>query len=126
MKSNFTIDANFPRESADAAVLLVPKSVASEEELMDVFARGLNFPDWFGRNWDALLDTLRELSSVDKRRIIILHEDVPEKLSQKDLRIYLKILDDAVMHWRKWPDEHEITVVFPREPILKNEPPRQP
>jgi RNAse (barnase) inhibitor barstar len=29
--------------------------------VLDAFARGLDLPDWFGRNWDALLDALRDL-----------------------------------------------------------------
>ena len=30
--------------------------------LLADFARALEFPDWSGRNWDALVDSLRDLS----------------------------------------------------------------
>jgi len=29
--------------------------------VLNAFAQGLDLPDWFGRNWDALLDALRDL-----------------------------------------------------------------
>jgi Barstar (barnase inhibitor) len=36
--------------------------VATKAELLAGFARALRFPDWFGGNWDALSDALRDLS----------------------------------------------------------------
>lgn len=35
---------------------------ATKAELLDDFGRALRFPDWVGRNWDALSDALRDLS----------------------------------------------------------------
>ncbi|OIK28789.1 barstar family protein [Streptomyces malaysiense] len=32
--------------------------VTDKSGLMDAVARALRLPDWFGRNWDALLDSL--------------------------------------------------------------------
>ena len=32
-----------------------------KESVLDAFATGLALPDWFGRNWDALVDALRDL-----------------------------------------------------------------
>jgi Barstar (barnase inhibitor) len=43
-----------------AAVLLGP--AATKAELLDGFARALQFPGWVGRNWDALADALGDLS----------------------------------------------------------------
>ena len=43
--------------------------------IMDAFTRGLALPAWFGRNWDALSDSLRDLgwwpSGVRGRAIVI-------------------------------------------------------
>jgi RNAse (barnase) inhibitor barstar len=35
---------------------------ATKAELLAEFAGALQFPDWVGRNWDALSDALRDLS----------------------------------------------------------------
>ncbi|MEV5279190.1 barstar family protein [Streptomyces sp. NPDC051994] len=35
--------------------------VTGKAALMDRFARALHLPDWFGRNWDALADSLGDL-----------------------------------------------------------------
>ncbi|MFR9792276.1 barstar family protein [Streptomyces sp. MB22_4] len=36
--------------------------VTDKAGLMDAVARALGLPGWFGRNWDALLDSLTDLS----------------------------------------------------------------
>ncbi|MFZ4240753.1 barstar family protein [Streptomyces murinus] len=36
--------------------------VTDKSGLMDAVARALHLPDWFGRNWDALLDSLSDPS----------------------------------------------------------------
>jgi RNAse (barnase) inhibitor barstar len=40
-------------------------SIESKEELLDTIAEGFGFPDWFGRNWDALEECLRDLDAVN-------------------------------------------------------------
>jgi RNAse (barnase) inhibitor barstar len=44
-----------------AQVFVVPAGSAKEESL-DLFAEVLHFPDWFGRNLDALADCLHDLA----------------------------------------------------------------
>ncbi len=40
-------------------------AVSGKEELLDMIAEGFGFPDWFGRNWDALEECLRDLDAVN-------------------------------------------------------------
>ena len=44
------------------AVAVVLGPAASKAELLEEFAGALQFPGWFGRNWDALADALGDLS----------------------------------------------------------------
>jgi len=37
--------------------------VGSKREFLATCARGLRFPEWFGGNWDALADCLKDLSA---------------------------------------------------------------
>ncbi|MFJ3671668.1 barstar family protein [Streptomyces sp. NPDC090106] len=44
----------------EAVVTLDLAGVGDKADLMDRCARDLSLPDWFGRNWDALADVLRD------------------------------------------------------------------
>jgi hypothetical protein len=39
-----------------------PAQISSEEELLSAVAEALRFPDYFGGNWDALDDCLRDMN----------------------------------------------------------------
>jgi RNAse (barnase) inhibitor barstar len=45
-----------------ALVLIEGDRVTDGGELMDALAVGFSFPDYFGRNWDAVDECLRDLS----------------------------------------------------------------
>lgn len=50
-------------ESAGIAVFdLDGRSIRSKDDLLRAAAEALRFPDYFGMNWDALLDCLRDLA----------------------------------------------------------------
>jgi RNAse (barnase) inhibitor barstar len=53
------VAADAERQGAAVAVI---GPVDSKAELLAAFAGALAFPDWVGRNWDALADALRDLS----------------------------------------------------------------
>jgi RNAse (barnase) inhibitor barstar len=38
-------------------------AIGDKDELLDAIAEGLGFPDWFGQNWDALEECLRDLEA---------------------------------------------------------------
>ncbi|MFH8801504.1 barstar family protein [Streptomyces sp. NPDC017936] len=45
----------------DRVLTLDLDGVADKADLMDRCVRDLELPDWFGRNWDALADSLTDL-----------------------------------------------------------------
>lgn len=106
-------------------VLKVPANIVSKADLLAAFASAGHFPAYFGNNWDALLDFLRDLSWISNRRVLIVHDDLPLNESPEYCRTYLEVLQTAQSDWKMsvkpdviWhPDlhtyvEHELQVYF--------------
>ena len=97
--------------SPDSLAVRIGESVSSQDQLFSVFAKGLQFPDYFGRNWDALDECLRDLSWLKVRRILIVHDGLPH-LAEDELRTYFQVLSGAVEDWKRDAERHEIVVFF--------------
>lgn len=82
---------------SDVLVVHVPEGVGSRVELFEAYAKLLGFPDYFGENWDAFDECLRDLSWIHSSEIVIVHSDIPG-LSSDDLNVYLRVLLDAMRH----------------------------
>ncbi len=89
----------------------VPSGISTKEELLETLARLLKLPAYFGGNWDALEECLRDLSWIKERTIVLFHHDLPS-LERSSLRTYLEILSDSAERWRS-RKEHELLVAFP-------------
>ena len=64
--------------SQNAAVCAnVPESITSKQALLATLATQLNFPDYFGGNWDALEECMADLSWLPIGPVIVRHADVP-------------------------------------------------
>ena len=110
--SAFSFDARSasPDNKGDF-VARIPADLSSKKALFFAMKKELQLPDYFGENWDALSDCLRDLSWIKQRRVELRHEDVPP-LDPKDLATYLDILSDAVQDWKR-SEDHELVVAFP-------------
>jgi RNAse (barnase) inhibitor barstar len=65
------------------------------------FSDALLFPAYFGWNWNALSDCLRDLSWLDADGYLIVIENAPRSLSStaEDRYTLFRILSRAVHHW---------------------------
>ncbi|KVM51910.1 hypothetical protein WK11_17035 [Burkholderia ubonensis] len=94
----------------DAFVARIAGKICTEQQLFESFFRLLTLPGYFGFNWNALFDCLRDFHWIDEKNIVIVHDELPE-LSTVEMRIYLEVLRDAVVDWK--PGEaHSLQVVF--------------
>jgi len=68
---------------------------------LDRIAAALSFPDWFGRNWDALADCLADLDWLPAAgyAIILEHADRFRIAAEADFLTALEILDDVAQEW---------------------------
>jgi RNAse (barnase) inhibitor barstar len=94
------------------------KEVKDEDELFDDLSISLKFPDYFGVNWDAVYDCLRDFSWISQRKIVLIHRNIDVNVNF--LSTYIEVLYCAIQSWKE-NEEHEFEVVFPTkcEPIIE-------
>ncbi|KON82479.2 barstar family protein [Azoarcus sp. PA01] len=83
----------------DFPVLQVDLSgCADKGDFLARIAAGLQFPDWFGQNWDALADCLGDMTwlPADGYVIILEHADRLRGAAEADFITALEIFDEAV------------------------------
>lgn len=114
--SPFCIDGSALPSSA-ALVVEMPAGIATKEALLSELHQRLRFPDYFGGNWDALWECIRDLSWLPDGPVVLRHRDVPLASDLAGQKKYVAILRDTVE--KKWtvPGQRlrELVVVFPAE-----------
>ena len=71
-----------------------------KQALMQRIAGALQFPTWFGANWDALEDCLGDLTWCKAGGHVLLFEGAPD-LPADERGILLDILASAAANWRE-------------------------
>jgi len=94
----------------DAFVAVLPPAIETKSALLKALASMLMLPAYFGSNWDALFDCLRDFGWIEEHDIVLIHQDLPI-LPRRELSIYLRILRDAALDWRSG-EPHRFEVVF--------------
>jgi hypothetical protein len=67
---------------------------ASKEKTLEHIAAALQFPQWFGGNWDALEDSLGDLSWLGAKGHVVVFEGAPPEA------MLLDILRDCAETWK--------------------------
>ena len=101
---------NIPNSIKKDAFTAEIESVASKSELLDELNKKLQFPPYFGFNWDALHELLRDFSWIPQKNITIVHKGL--SLPPKDYEVYMSIVNDSVRFWQNYPDEHVLSFDF--------------
>jgi hypothetical protein len=74
------------------------KEAQPKEEILLRIARALDFPDWFGGNWDALEDCLSDLSWHEAQGWVLVFREF-EALSRDDLGVLMDVLGSSAEYW---------------------------
>lgn len=87
------------RSRGNSCRLINATELQTKTEIFDVFAKAFEFPDYFGRNWDALDECMSDLSwlSGDGIVLIVLRSSAISDDSP-DHRVLLSILLHASAH----------------------------
>jgi hypothetical protein len=70
--------------------------VDAKEDLFEGLSRALAFPEWFGRNWDALEDLLGDLSWRKGDGHVVVFRSYP---GGEDLGILVEVLRSSAEYW---------------------------
>jgi RNAse (barnase) inhibitor barstar len=87
--------------------------IYTKQELFEILSKSLHLPDYFGFNWDALHECLRDFNWIEVHTIVIIHTIIPY-LTNDEFKIYIEILYDSVADWKEG-EEHSLKVYFPLE-----------
>lgn len=88
--------------------------------LLRALSSALRFLDYFGANWDALDECIRDLSWLPDGDVMLSHEDLPLTQDRVALLTYLSILQSAVAEWHA-DGTRKFLLQFPldAEPIVR-------
>jgi hypothetical protein len=115
-----------PGEVRDEAAIVVriPAGIRSKQKLLSVLADKLQFPGYFGWNWDAFEELLQDLSWLPEGRpVLIVHEDLPFGKGGEHRGTYLGILAGLAHH----AGGRRVRVIFPVSTAAEVGPePREP
>lgn len=74
-------------------VFHIEERLDSKDQLLSIISRKLSFPNYFGENWDALLDCLSDFHWVTQENIIIL---LSGGIEDEIRDIFLEVVHEAV------------------------------
>jgi RNAse (barnase) inhibitor barstar len=92
------------------------RNIFTQEQLLDSLYKCLKFPFYFGFNWNALFDCVKDFNWITEFTIVLVHKELPQ-ICECDLKIYLEILTDATDHWKS-VDGHNFEVIFSKKDQL--------
>jgi RNAse (barnase) inhibitor barstar len=102
-----------PRGASSSALVKTPpgfavrtiqgKNCRTPSTLFGEFARALDFPDYFGHNWDAVEECLADFEWLQAKGYILLIHDAEAVLpeDEEEYETLLEILSDAGEAWSK-------------------------
>lgn len=84
------------------------------QEPIEAIARALQFPEWFGGNWDALEDCLGDLSWRKSARTVLAMKNFQRN---DDLGILIDILSSTAQFWTEQGQSFVAVFVDPKREL---------
>ncbi|AGL19007.1 barstar family protein [Actinoplanes sp. N902-109] len=97
----FSVAEMFGESGTIAVAPLDGSALPDEDAVFDAFRQAFRFPAWFGWNWDALSDCLRDLSWLPADRFLVLVDNSDDVLAgDADARQeFFAVLRRAAQQW---------------------------
>lgn len=103
---------SIPIKNDDVFTVNIPPGIKDAPTLFDVLYEKLELPGYFGFNWNALSDCLRDFHWIKEKDIALVHTDIPITANENDTEIYIEILQESMNDWKDG-EEHSLRVFFP-------------
>lgn len=89
-------------------------------QILDAIAAALQFPDYFGRNWDALADCLSDLTWLPASGYVLVLDTTAawETSAREDLEMLVEICSEATASWAAAGVPFHVVVVMPPGDVL--------
>lgn len=102
-----------------ALTLAVPaERRLNKQQLLTALADALQFPDYFGQNWDAAWDCLTDLDWQDAHAItLLLPLSQQQPVDAGDLTVFVDLLAEAAEHWQAQQRQLALVVVTQRDDL---------
>ena len=73
-----------------------------KEDFLDDLSEAMKFPEWFGGNWDALADCLRDLSWLEGKGYVVILEKSKHFCAahRHEFDEAIDVLKEAAAHWQ--------------------------
>lgn len=77
------------------------KDCSNKTALFNTFSSKLQFPDYFGNNWDAFNDCFNDLEWLNSKQYVLFFKNFEETLTEDldELDIFLEIIEEAIKEW---------------------------
>ena len=86
------------------------KDIKNRFDMFEVISTTMDFPDYFGNNWDAFWDCITDMANSEMQ-IDVLNFDVLEKISKNDSDAFIELLTDFKYYYDgQWADLKKITI----------------
>lgn len=90
--------------------IVLGRESQSKEGFFKEIAKKLDFPEYFGHNWDAFIDCLGDLSWIGEKKIEIVCP-VPPLEHREDQQVFQEIVDEAQANLRRYGRELVVSYV---------------
>lgn len=107
---NFVLDPNdYTCENKDTFKVVI-ENIENKVDLFNKLSELLEFPDYFGSNWDALYDCLNDLSWIAEKHILLIHSKTFHL--ESELNIYIDVILSVSKNWQE-DETHVLKTIFP-------------
>ncbi len=103
MKFDLTPLITEAKKSGFRVININGRNIYNKWDFFKQFAREMNFPSYFGENWDAFDECIRDLAWINAKGYLIIYEYVGlfERNESPEFEKAIKIFRWAVDDWKK-------------------------